>query len=263
MTLAFVLYKYFPFGGLQRDFLRIALECQKRGHVIRVYCLEWQGELPEGFELNIARGRAFSSHKRNQKFSRWLTKQLKQRPASRVIGFNKMPGLDFYYAADGCLAEKLQKPSWLRDLSGRYRHFMNYERAVFSPQSATQILLISPMQQALFVKHYQTPVHRLHLLPPGLGEDRRIPLDAKNIRTEFRRQWKLANDEMLLLSIGSGFKTKGVDRSIKALAALPSSLKQRTRLLVIGEDNPQAFVRLAKTKNGDARSVPLTQRAVR
>ncbi|WP_288478958.1 hypothetical protein, partial [uncultured Pseudomonas sp.] len=27
MTLAFVLYKYFPFGGLQRDFLRIAQEC--------------------------------------------------------------------------------------------------------------------------------------------------------------------------------------------------------------------------------------------
>lgn len=31
MTLAFILYKYFPFGGLQRDFMRIALECQRRG----------------------------------------------------------------------------------------------------------------------------------------------------------------------------------------------------------------------------------------
>ncbi len=25
MQLAFVLYKYFPFGGLQRDFMRIAI----------------------------------------------------------------------------------------------------------------------------------------------------------------------------------------------------------------------------------------------
>ena len=39
MQLAFVLYKYFPFGGLQRDFMRIALECQKRGHQIRVYTM--------------------------------------------------------------------------------------------------------------------------------------------------------------------------------------------------------------------------------
>ena len=41
MQLAFVLYKYFPFGGLQRDFMRIALECQQRGHKIRVYTLIW------------------------------------------------------------------------------------------------------------------------------------------------------------------------------------------------------------------------------
>jgi len=248
MTLAFVLYKYFPFGGLQRDFLRIALECQRRGHQIRVYCLEWQGELPEGFELNIAPVRALSSHRRNQKFSAWLSQQLRERPASKVIGFNKMPGLDIYFAADGCLAEKMQQQSWLRRLSGRYRHFLNYERAVFSEQSATKILLISKLQKPLFTAHYQTPEHRLHLLPPGLGQDRKRPLDAKAIRADFRRRWKLQEGERLLLSIGSGFKTKGVDRSIKALAALPAALKQRTRLLVIGEDNPKAFMQLAKKR---------------
>ena len=32
MRLAFCLYKYFPHGGLQRDLLRIALACQRRGH---------------------------------------------------------------------------------------------------------------------------------------------------------------------------------------------------------------------------------------
>jgi len=248
MILAFVLYKYFPFGGLQRDFLRIALECQRRGHVIRVYCMSWSGDLPQGFELNLAPVRAFSSHRRNQKFTGWLLQQLQQRPAERVIGFNKMPGLDFYFAADGCLAEKIHQPSWLRGLSGRYRHFLSYEQAVFAPRSATQILLISKMQAPLFIKHYQTQPNRLHLLPPGLGQDRKRPLDGKTIREAFRREWKLEEGERLLLSIGSGFKTKGVDRSIKALAALPSSLKQRTRLFVIGEDNPKAFVKLAKQR---------------
>ena len=51
MQLAFCLYKYFPFGGLQRDFMRIALACQARGHAIRVYTLEWNGEMPTGFEI--------------------------------------------------------------------------------------------------------------------------------------------------------------------------------------------------------------------
>ena len=49
MQLAFILYKYFPFGGLQRDFMRIALECQRRGHAIRVYAMIWEGDVPEGF----------------------------------------------------------------------------------------------------------------------------------------------------------------------------------------------------------------------
>ena len=51
MKLAFCLYKYFPFGGLQRDFLRIALACQARGHTIRVYTLDWEGDVPLGFDL--------------------------------------------------------------------------------------------------------------------------------------------------------------------------------------------------------------------
>ena len=44
MKLALCLYKYFPYGGLQRDFLRILKECQSRGHEVSVYTSEWQGE---------------------------------------------------------------------------------------------------------------------------------------------------------------------------------------------------------------------------
>ena len=57
MQLAFCFYKYFPFGGLQRDFLRIALACQSRGHAVRVYTLEWSGDVPAGFEVVIVRSR--------------------------------------------------------------------------------------------------------------------------------------------------------------------------------------------------------------
>ncbi|MDR1368404.1 MAG: hypothetical protein LBJ76_06770, partial [Candidatus Accumulibacter sp.] len=54
VILAFVLYKYFPFGGLQRDFLRISQECLRRGHAVRVYVLAWAGVIPEGFDVRVA-----------------------------------------------------------------------------------------------------------------------------------------------------------------------------------------------------------------
>ena len=248
MQLAFVLYKYFPFGGLQRDFLRIALECQARGHAIRVYTPIWEGEVPAGFDVRVAPIKAFFNHHRNEKFSAWLAADLARDPVDRVVGFNKMPGLDVYYAADGCYEDKaqtLRAPIYKR--WGRYKHFADYERAVFAPESKTEILMISEVQQPLFIQHYQTPRQRFHLLPPGIAQDRRAPANAAEIRTEFRREFKLADDDLLLVQIGSGFKTKGLDRSLKALAALPHELKKRTRLIAIGQDDPRAFQLQAKT----------------
>lgn len=247
MQLAFVLYKYFPYGGLQRDFLRIALECQRRGHAIRVYTPIWEGEIPAGFDVRVAPVKALFNHHRNEKFSAWLAADLARDPVDRLVGFNKMPGLDVYYAADGCYEDKaqtLRNPIYKR--WGRYKHFADYERAVFAPESKTEILMISEVQQPLFVKHYGTPAARFHLLPPGIAADRRAPANAGEIRAEFRREFKLADDDLLLVQIGSGFKTKGLDRSLKALAALPRELKQRTRLIAIGQDDPRSFQLQAK-----------------
>lgn len=241
MQLAFVLYKYFPFGGLQRDFMRIALECQARGHQIRVYTLIWRGT-PPGFEVLVAPVKALFNHRRNEKLSAWMAADLARRPVDRLIGFNKMPGLDLYYAADGCFEDKAQTlRNGLYRRWGRYRHFAEYERAVFAPEARTEILMISQVQQPLFVKHYGTPAQRFHLLPPGISQDRRAPANAAQVRAAFREEFGLGEDELLLVQIGSGFKTKGVDRSLKALAALPAALRQRTRLFVIGQDDPKVF----------------------
>ncbi len=244
MQLAFSLFKYFPFGGLQRDFLRIALACQARGHAVRVYTLSWQGKIPEGFDVVQVPAKALSNHRRYEKFAEWVRLDLARRPVHRVVGFNKMPGLDVYYSADPCYEDKAQMlRNKLYRLSGRYRHFSAFEHAVFDPRSPTEILMISALQQPLFEKHYGTPAGRFHLLPPGIARDRCAPANAAEIRKEFRREFGLNEDDLLLVQIGSGFKTKGLDRSLKALAALPVALKARTRLIAIGQDEPRPFER--------------------
>ncbi|MBA4742311.1 MAG: glycosyltransferase family 4 protein [Azoarcus sp.] len=242
MDLAFCLYKYFPYGGLQRDFLRIARACVARGHTVRVYTLEWEGERPETLEIDIIPARGLTNPARYRMFTELVQLDIKARPVDRVVGFNKMPGLDVYYAADPCYAEKAAaRRGRLYRLSGRFRHFSAYERAVFDPESATQILMISTVQQPLFEKHYGTQAARFHLLPPGIAPDRRAPPDATEVRAEFRREFDITDDERLVVQIGSGFRTKGLDRSLKALAALPDELRAHTRLIVIGQDDPRPF----------------------
>lgn len=250
MTLAFALYKYFPFGGLQRDFLRIAKECQSRGHSIRVYTYSWQGDIPAGFDVRLLPKKGFSSQSRNIRFSAALQQDLQIDPVDLVVGFNKMPGLDVYYAADGCYEQRVRDlyvglRAKLYRMAGRYRHFSEYEAAVFSKHEKTQVLMISDQQQDIFQRIYSTPLSRLHMLPPGIARDRCAPDNAADIRADFRAEFKLGSEAKLLLMVGSGFKTKGVDRSIRALANLPLPTQTKTRLFIIGQDRTAELEKLA------------------
>ncbi len=247
LCLAFCLYKYFSYGGLQRDFLRIAQDLQHRGHQIRVYTLSWDGPVPVGFEVVLVPVTALTNHHRYELFSEWVAKDLDQRPVDGVVGINKMPGLDVYYAADSCYEEKAQRQrSWVYRQLPRYHHFSAYEKAVFGQESDTRILMISHSQLPYFKQHYQTQDERMYFLPPGIDRDRMAPDNADEVRSELRAELNLGEDEFLLLFVGSGFKKKGLDRALNAVAAMPDQMRQRTRFIVIGEDKSGPFERLAR-----------------
>ncbi len=245
LRLAFCLYKYFPHGGLQRDFLRIALKCQAMGHDVRVFTLQWQGDKPPGFDVTLVPVTALTNHTRYERFSDWVRDQLAADPVDAVIGINKMPGLDVYYAADSCYAEKAHtQRGWLYRLLPRYRHFAEYEQAVFGREARTEILMISEVQKPLFDHYYQTQEARMLFLPPGISRDRVAPSDVLARRQMKRESLGLGADEKLLLMVGSGFIKKGLSRALYAFRALPKQQRQNTRFIVIGEDNPRPFKRL-------------------
>jgi UDP-glucose:(heptosyl)LPS alpha-1,3-glucosyltransferase len=251
-TLAFALFKYFPYGGLQRDFMQVAKLALARGYRVRVYTLSWEAELADDFEnspdfhLQQIDVPGVLNHVRYRQFARAMAAHLAQFPVDCVIGFNKMPGLDAYYAADSCFEHKAQtlRPAYYRRTS-RYRLFSDFERAVFDPTATTQIYLITETQRKEFVAHYGTPDQRMRLLPPSVSADRRRGDDWRTVRRVFREDFGYDQDTLLLLQVGSGFVTKGVDRTILALASLPRALRDRTRLMVVGQDNPRAFESLA------------------
>ncbi len=169
MIVAFCLYKYFPFGGLQRDFMRIAQTVAARGHHVRVYTQSWEGECPDVFELIKVPVKSHTNHGRNAEYFAWVQKHLREHPVDKVVGFNKMPGLDVYYAADVCYAEKVaQEKGFFYRLTSRYRHYAAFERATFEQGKPTQLLMLTDKQIADFQKHYQTEAERFHILPPGI-----------------------------------------------------------------------------------------------
>ena len=248
MTLAFLLYKYFPYGGMQRDFRRFVEEIQALGHHCRVYCIDWQGEPLPDTELRRVPVRALTRHRRNERFTEWVQADLAADPVDGVIGFNKMPGLDVYFAADTCFLDTaLNERGALYRLGGRYRHFAAYERAVFDAAASTEVLLISETEQRKFEHHYRTPASRLHMLPPGIARDRCRPADAERRRERVRSALGAEAGELLFLFVGSDYRRKGLDRAILGLAQLLERRSDvKARVLVVGQDSPGRFKRLAR-----------------
>ncbi|NTX85628.1 glycosyltransferase family 4 protein [Citrobacter youngae] len=246
MVIAFCLYKYFPFGGLQRDFLRIASTVASRGHHVRVYTQSWQGNIPDSLEIIIVPVRSCSNNGKNAEYHRWVSKHLESNPADRVVGFNKMPGLDVYYAADVCYAEKVaQEKGLLYRLTPRYRHYAAFEKATFAEGKSTQLLMLTDKQIADFQKHYHTESTRFHILPPGIYPDRKYSSQAENCRASFRKENDISDSQYLIIQIGSDFTRKGVDRTIKAIASLPEAVRKQTILFVVGQDKPDRYIKLA------------------
>jgi len=246
MTLAFLIYAYFPYGGQQRDFLRVALACAARGHKVVVYTMKWEGPVPEALQINLLEVKSFRNHKRYERFAARVLLQLQESPVDLVIGFNKMPGLDVYFAADPCFAQRaLKERAFYYRYTPRYRHFLRHEQAVFGPQSHTEALLLSPMQRQQFAHHYPQSVQRLHDIPPGISRDRQAPANAAQERAAFRAEHALNAGHLAVLQIGSGFVVKGVDRSLRAIAALPTAVRSRVRYFLVGQDKPDRFQRLA------------------
>lgn len=247
LRFAFLIFKYFPFGGVQRDMLRMGRELVRLGNTVDIYTMSWEGELPEtGINTHVLPARGLLNHKRYSNFIRHALSEITQARFDLVVGLNRMPGLDAYFAADSCFAERTQKQHGIfYRLSGRYRWFSACERAVFAPSAGCEILLLSAKEKVDFQHWYATPDARFHLLPPYLSAERMALHDKTQMRQHLRQTFGFGEHEYVLLAVGSGFRTKGLDRSIHAVAALPPDLRRKTRLLVVGQDNPKVFKRLA------------------
>ncbi len=253
MNIAFALYKYFPYGGLQRNMLSIAAACLNKGFTITIYAGSWDGAKPKNINIKLFNGKQFTNYNRNIKFCQWLQQSVQHEPVDLLIGMNKMPGIDLYYAADPCFAVKAYEDrNFLYRITPRSRNALAFEKAVFGKDSATHTLLVSANEKFAFQQYYATTEDRFHVLPPGISKDRIAPTNAAQLKTEFRNKAGIAENEILLLALGSGFKTKGVDRTLKALAQLPKLWRNKVRLFVVGQDNPKIFIKMARSLNIDS-----------
>lgn len=239
MKFLLAIYKYDPFGGLQRDTLRLIQELAGRGHEVIVFTTAWDGPPPPaGVVLETVPASKFrSNHGRMAQFAGAFRERLTKRDFDVSVAMSRIPGADFYFAADVCMKvywSRLHSAFALR-FNPRYAAYLRLERAVAAPPYATRIACIAPAQMRDYAAAYGTEPERMFLLPPGMDPACRRPPEAESIRTAVREKLDAKPDDTVVLLVSNSVYNKGTDRAIAALGALPGPLKGRIRLWIVGK----------------------------
>jgi UDP-glucose:(heptosyl)LPS alpha-1,3-glucosyltransferase len=246
--LAFVIERYFEFGGLQRDMRRMAGACAKEGHDVTAFTRRWEGPAEPEVKVETTDFQAWTNHGTIRKMETLARRLKQQNRFDCVVGFHRMEGLDIYYGGDVCLKAKLQERGrWrLRHLP-RYRTYLKQEAAVFGPGSDTEVMLISPVEAEKIQQLYEIPTDRVHILPPGIDRNRLTanPL-SDDEKDPFRKSLGARDRDFIILTVGSSFHTKGIDRGIAAIAALPDELKRRCLYIIVGQGDIKKYEAMAR-----------------
>lgn len=252
MKFSFLIFKYFPYGGMQRDMLRTANELVKRGHQVEIFTMRWDGDLPDAkkpnpIKVHVLPQTGWFNYQRYQKFIDAAFERINAGNFDYVFGYNRMAGLDAHFAADPCFIERAhQQRSFFYRLLPRYKWFTACERAIFAKDQKTEVLAVSLTEKPHFQKWYGIQDNRYHYIPPFLSPERFILQDKQVMRAYLRDSFGFGAEDFVYLLTGSGFAMKGLDRAILAMAALPADLRVNTRLVAVGQDNPKTFNQMAK-----------------
>src|SRR5664280_1947774 len=234
MHFAFAIVSLFPGGGLQRDCIDIAHRVKKLGHGVTIFTSRLSGgAFAKDLTVRVLRNDMNTNHRRQRAFSDDFSKAAAE-GFDLLVGFDKLAGLDLLYCSDRSICARTASHPLLRILP-RYREFIRLEKECFAPTQATKILLLSESQLNEYWRAWMTQPSRLVMLPPTLVVKRRRPECRTNgAREKLRVSLDLSPSDWVWIAIGVQPRTKGIDRSIRALKQFPNA-----HLLIVGLDEEE------------------------
>jgi UDP-glucose:(heptosyl)LPS alpha-1,3-glucosyltransferase len=146
-----------------------------------------------------------------------------------LLAFEKIPGADFYYAADPATASRgLDFLSWLP----RRHSTSAAEHGVFGKAARSRVFFLTARQRDDYTALYDFDPRRSILLPLVLHDDRYEAALSPPDRIQIRKQLGLPAEGIIAVSVAVKPQQKGIDRTLAALAAHPE-----LHLVIVGSSD--------------------------
>jgi UDP-glucose:(heptosyl)LPS alpha-1,3-glucosyltransferase len=140
---------------------------------------------------------------------------------------------------------------WMMKFLGRVlspKQWINgwIEDAPYKSGSLRKIVAISDMVKQDMIKWYRVPAERIAVVYNGVDTEHFHPRN-RQYREEIRRRHGVG-DEWVVLFVSNNFRMKGLGFLIRALAKLKKASHPSFKLLVLGRDHQDSYLRLARGK---------------
>jgi UDP-glucose:(heptosyl)LPS alpha-1,3-glucosyltransferase len=178
------------------------------------------GPFPDDLTIRVLPNNASTNHGRNREFAAQFA-EIASDGYDRIVGFNKIPGLDVLYCADKSIISKMHMLARLRP---RYRTFYEQEEACFAPGQPTRLIVLSNQQREEYSRAWNTEPGRITVLSPNIDAARRHPeYRTSGMRISKRAELGIAPSVWLWLAVGADPQRKGFDHAVEVLRNFPNA----------------------------------------
>ena len=246
----FIRQQFTPFGGGELILDRMITAMVERG--IRVSLLGRSWVARDDIDFIRCDPPRFPRFSRERRFAQSACEMVRQLADALIQSHERLPCCDVFRAGDGVHAafieQRMRGLGWLsrRALAAHpfHRTALALEREMFSSPRLKAVLANSSMVVDEIVRHFGFARERIHLVPNGI-DLARFNLSARDYhRGGVRKRFGTEMERPVALFVGSGYKRKGLDAAISALAAS----RIDAELWIVGSDrHPKTYLAAAKS----------------
>jgi len=246
-------------GGAERYLVDLCTRMATEGHEVHVYA-ENQDEENPGIYFHSVKTILFPKSLRLLSFAIRATKEIKDGNYDITFGVGNTLEADILQPHGGVhwawfwrslkaydhpilwvikfLGRVLSPKQWI---SGWIEN-VPYKKAKFA-----KIIAISEMVKKDMIRWYQIPEERITVVYNGVDIEHFHPRN-RQYREEIRRRHGIGGDELVILFVSNNFRMKGLGFLIKALAKIRKEDHPPFKLLILGRDRQDSYLRLAREK---------------
>jgi len=243
-------------GGAERYLVDLCDRMVDHGFEVHVYAEHWDEENPK-IHYHRVKTIPFPKSLQLLSFAMRATKEMKQGNYDLTLGVGNTLRADILQPHGGVhwawfwrsLRAYDNPVLWTIKFLGRILSLKQWisgwiEDAPYKRKNFSKIIAISEMVKQDIIRWYGVPENQIEVIYNGVDTERFHPRN-RQYREEIRKRFGIG-DEFVILFVSNNFRMKGLGYLIKALAKIKKEDHPPFKLLVLGRDRQDPYLRLAK-----------------